>query len=342
MNLIGHALWLDAAPEIRPEVLTLGESSAAGGKAAVEAVRLGAELVLGGHADALVTLPLSKGAAHAAGYPIPGHTEFLQELSGTPITRMAFVSPSLCVVLHTVHQSLRSVVDDLDTDSVAETLSFAADRFIQLTGKMDLRVALCALNPHAGEGGAFGDDELLLTDAVIQAEASFLSFAEGPSSGPYSALPSPFPVGPVPAGWSIFPARNQGMPLLGGQQGLEVVHRGHGPEPALNHPAPRFFGPLPADSLFHRAAKGEFDLVVALYHDQGLIPVKLLEPSRAVNLTLGLPFIRTSPDHGTAFEIAGRWKADPTNFLEATALAVRLAGRAKLQPWKAEVGPGRR
>lgn len=342
VNLVGHALWVDATPEITAEVICPGEGCAAGGKAAVEAVRVGAKLVMGGHADALVTLPLSKAAAHAAGYPIPGHTEFLQDLSGTPITRMAFVSPSLCVVLHTVHQSLRSVVDDLNTDSVAETLSFAADRFIHLTGKMDLRVGLCALNPHAGEGGAFGDDELLLADAVTQAEASFLSFDGQAGAGPYSDLPSPFPLGPIPDGWSIFPARHAGMPLLGGQQGVEVVHRGHGPDPVLQRPAPRFFGPLPADSIFNRAAKGEFDLVVALYHDQGLIPVKLLEPSRAVNLTLGLPFIRTSPDHGTAFEIAGQWKADPTNFLEATALAVRLAGRAKLQPWKAEVGHGPR
>lgn len=342
MNLVGHALWIDATPGIEANVLRLGEASAAGGKAAVEAVRIGAKLVLGGHADALVTLPLSKAAAHSAGYPIPGHTEFLQELAGTPITRMAFVSPSLCVVLHTVHQSLRSVVEDLDTDSVAETLSFAADRFIQLTGKMDLRVALCALNPHAGEGGAFGDDELLLADALVQAEASFLNFSSDPASSPFAAVPSPFPLGPLPDGWSIFPTRNQGMPLLGGQQGVEVVHRGHDPDPAPSHPAPRFFGPMPADSVFHRAAKGEYDLVVALYHDQGLIPIKLLEPSRAVNLTLGLPFIRTSPDHGTAFEIAGKWKADPTNFLEATALAVRLAGRAKLQHWKAELGPGLR
>jgi 4-hydroxythreonine-4-phosphate dehydrogenase len=340
VNLIGHALWIDATPDIKADFLTLGEGSAASGKAAVEAVRLGTQLVMAGYADALVTLPLSKAAAHSAGYTIPGHTEFLQELSGTPITRMAFVSPSLCVVLHTVHQSLRSVVDNLDTDQVAETLSFAADRFIHLTGKLDLRVALCALNPHAGEGGAFGDDELLLSDAVIQAEASFLDFSDDPTSGPFAQVPSPFPQGAAPDGWSIFPPRNQGMPLLGGQQGLEVMHRGQNSDPLPERPAPRFFGPLPADSVFQRAAKGEFDLVVALYHDQGLIPVKLLEPSRAVNLTLGLPFIRTSPDHGTAFGIAGKWKADPTNFLEATALAVRLAGRAQLQPWKAEVGPG--
>ncbi len=340
LNLLGHALWLDPTPDLGADRLTLGQGSAASGRAAVEAVRLGAKLVMAGQADALVTLPLSKAAAHAAGFDIPGHTEFLQELSGTPITRMAFVSPSLCVVLHTVHQSLRSVIEELDTDRVAETLSFAADRFISLTGKMDLKVALCALNPHAGEGGAFGDDEVALGEARVQAEASFLSFSDDPASGPFAQVPSPFPLGPIPEGWSIFPAHREGMALLGGQQGHEVVRRGPSAEPPADRPAPRFFGPLPADSVFNRAVRGEFDLIVALYHDQGLIPIKLLEPSRAVNLTLGLPFIRTSPDHGTAFEIAGRWKADPTNFLEATALAVRLAGRARLLPWKAEVGPG--
>ena len=102
-------------------------------------------------------------------------------------------------------------------------------------------------------------------------------------------------------------------------------------------PAPSFFGPLPSDTVFQRAVQGEFDLVVALYHDQGLIPVKVLEANRAVNLTLGLPFIRCSPDHGTAFDKAGRWAADATNFLEAAALAVRLAGRSCGEPWQAVI-----
>ena len=101
-------------------------------------------------------------------------------------------------------------------------------------------------------------------------------------------------------------------------------------QPSEACPSPLFFGPLPSDSIFQRASKGEFDLVVALYHDQGLIPVKLLEPTRAVNLTLGLPFIRTSPDHGTAFDKAGGWIADSRNFLEAAALAARLARRSGL------------
>ena len=295
------ALWLDPTPEIHADRLALGQGSAASGRATVEAIRLAAGEALRGTVDALTTLPMAKSAAHQAGYPIPGHTEYLQALAGSPLTRMAFVSPRLSVVLHTVHQSLRSVVEDLDAGAVAETLAFAASRFIQLTGNPDLRVALCALNPHAGEAGAFGDEERLLAEALVRAEAAFREAGPG---GPYAALPSPFP-----------------------------------PEPRAKGgvPRPRFSGPLPSDSLFHRAVSGEFDLVVALYHDQGLIPIKVLEPARAVNLTLGLPFIRTSPDHGTAFDKAGRWVADPRNFLEAAALAVRLAGRARRESWTARV-----
>ncbi len=342
-QLMGHALWIDPTPEITFHDLLLGEGSAASGKAAVEAIRVGANLVMAGEADALVTLPISKAAAHQAGYDIPGHTEFLQALSGAEITRMAFVSPSLSIVLHTVHQSLRSVVEGISAESVAETLSFAADRFIQLTGKNDLRVALCALNPHAGENGAFGDEETALMEAVVQAEASFMDFGLRDETLPFQHVASPFSEGHSPEGWEIFPSKAR-SPIsepdlsTASHTGLELERRAGTPAP-IQRPAPRFFGPLSADSLFHRAAKKEFDLVVALYHDQGLIPIKVLEPKRAVNLTLGLPFIRTSPDHGTAFDKAGLWASDPTNFLEATALAVRLAARARQESWKAEVVP---
>jgi 4-hydroxythreonine-4-phosphate dehydrogenase len=202
-------------------------------------------------------------------------------------------------------------------------LSFAADRFMGLTGKSGLRVALCALNPHAGEGGAFGREEEVLDQAVLLAEDAFRRYDGSAASAPFADVPSPFGLGPAPGGWSIF----------GGPSAAAG-----GAPPVLA--APRFFGPLPSDTLFQRAARGEFDLVVALYHDQGLIPIKVLEPDRAVNLTLGLPYIRTSPDHGTAFDRAGRWSADATNFLEATALAVRLAGRAKGEPWQAQAGAG--
>jgi 4-hydroxythreonine-4-phosphate dehydrogenase len=287
----GEGLWMDPLPQLH-EGLRLGAPSADGGRCAVESVRRGARLSLDRRVDALVTLPLSKAAAHAGGFMFPGHTEFLEALCGAPMTRMAFVSPRLSVVLHTVHQSLRSVIEDLDASAVAETLAFAALRMGELLGRPDLRVALCALNPHAGEGGAFGSEEVKLVEAISEARAMF------ERGRPFAGLPSPFPEGPPPA--------------------------------------PSFHGPFSADSLFHRAASGEFDVVVALYHDQGLIPVKTLEPLRAVNLTLGLPILRTSPDHGTAFDKAGKWEADNRNFLEAAALAVRLAGRAQSQPWQAE------
>ena len=317
----GCAHWIDPTPGIDAGQLRLGAGSAASGRCAVEAVRAGAGLVQSGRADALVTLPLAKSAAHQAGYPIPGHTEFLQSLCGSPISRMAFVSPRLSVVLHTVHQSLRSVVEELAAEAVAETLIFAAERFLQLTGKSGLRVALCALNPHAGEHGAFGHEEAVLDRALELAAAAFAGFDGTLASCPFARVPSPFGLDPAPLGWSIFSGPEPGA----------------GRAPALA--APVFTGPLPSDTLFQRAARGEFDLVVALYHDQGLIPVKVLEPDRAVNLTLGLPYIRTSPDHGTAFDRAGAWSASATNFLEAAALAVRLGGRAKGQPWSAAVAP---
>ena len=347
-QLMGYALWIDPTPDITASILKLGEGSAASGKAALEAVRIGAHLVMIGEADALVTLPISKAAAHLAGYHIPGHTEFLQELSGSPITRMAFVSPSLKIVLHTVHQSLRSVVDGINAESVAQTLSFAADRFIQLLGKNDLRVALCALNPHAGEGGAFGEEETALAEAVVMAEAAFMDFDLNEVATPFEHVASPFSPSGIPDGWEIFPSkpRNTGAVTITAStmhSGLEIEQRYDTaiPPPPSTHPSPHFFGPLSADSLFQRAARGEFDVVVALYHDQGLIPIKVLEPARAVNLTLGLPFIRTSPDHGTAFDKAGLWKSDATNFLEASALAVRLAARAKRETWSAEVDSGK-
>jgi 4-hydroxythreonine-4-phosphate dehydrogenase len=328
-QVLAEALWLDPTPEIGKGQLNLGEGSAASGQATVSAVRTAALLTIEGATDALVTLPMAKSAAHLAGYDIPGHTEFLRDLAGVPITRMAFVSPRLNVVLHTVHQSLRSVIETLDAEAVAETLTFSANQFMELTGKLDLRVALCALNPHAGEQGAFGGEEQLLLEAIGLAEASFLEFpslAEGVSP---STVPPFRPRAPEDE-WQIFPGEGLTHHLTTGQRGIEVLSTR---DRIAVRPAPVFFGPLPSDSVFQRAAKGEFDLVVALYHDQGLIPVKLLEPARAVNLTLGLPFIRTSPDHGTAFDKAGKWIADPQNFLEATALAVRLAERARqLEP----------
>ncbi len=313
----GAADWTDPSPDLDPGDLSLGRPSAASGRAALAAVRAAAAAVLAGEADALVTLPLSKAACHLAGEAIPGHTELLQALSGAPWTRMAFLSPSLTVVLHTVHQSLRSVVEGLDADAVAETLVRAAESLTALLGRGGLRVALAALNPHAGEDGAFGNEESILVEALARARGR-LGDAGAPDGPPL------FPSGPPPEGWRLFDARAIRPPV--------AAQDAEGP--------PRLFGPCSADSLFHRASQGEFDAVVALYHDQGLIPIKTLEPDRAVNVTLGLPFTRTSPDHGTAFDKAGRWRGDPGNFLEACALAIRLAARAKGAAWAADLPPG--
>jgi 4-hydroxythreonine-4-phosphate dehydrogenase len=267
--------WLDPTPEISPSDLRLGQPSAPSGRCAVEAVRAAAADVMAGRADALLTLPISKSAAHSSGYRVPGHTELLQELTASPCVRMAFVSPSLKVVLHTIHQSLRSVIEGLDAVAVAETLTFAARQFARLFGKTQIRVALCAMNPHAGEGGAFGGEERMLDESIRIAASHF--------SSPSAAGP-----------------------------------------PEDESPRPMFFGPCPADTVFLSALRGAFAAVVALYHDQGPIPIKLVEPERAVNLTLGLPFIRVSPDHGTAFDIAGKWVANPSNTLAAADLALSL------------------
>ena len=270
-----EAHWVDPMPGMQ-DVLILGKGSPSSGRCAVEAIRLGARFVLDGRADALVTLPISKAAALSAGHPFPGHTEYLQALTGAPKVRMAFLGPKLRVVLHSVHQSLRSAIEELDAAAIADTLVFTADQLGRLEELHEPRIALAALNPHAGEQGAFGDEETLLRDAIELARKRSL------------------------------------------------------------YPGARFSGPHSADSLFRRAAEGEFDAVVALYHDQGLIPVKTLEGDKTVNVTLGLPFVRTSPDHGTAFDKAGNWIADPSNFQEASMMAMRLAGRLKGIKWMSQ------
>jgi len=267
--------WIDPLPDISHNDFLLGAPSALSGKCAVEAVRSATLDVMSGKNDALLTLPLSKAAAHMAGYNIPGHTELLQSISGSPRVQMAFISPSMKVVLHTVHQSLRSVIEELNSEAVANTLIFTAQQLAPLIKKNNLRVALCAVNPHAGERGAFGDEEKILEESIKIAQ-------------------------------NFFDGSNAAISCM---------------EEAIR---PTFCGPHPADTIFLRAMRGDFDVVTAIYHDQGLIPLKLIEPEKAVNLTLGLPFIRTSPDHGVAFDIVGKWIANPNNTLAASDLAYSL------------------
>jgi 4-hydroxythreonine-4-phosphate dehydrogenase len=251
------------------ELPVLGQVSAQAGRMAADAVSWAARAALRGEIAALVTAPLHKEALAAAGVPFPGHTELLQAEAaayvGVPIARMPvrmmLANDELRTVLVSIHVSLRQALDAVTREQVLETLRITDAALTAALGHRP-RIAVAGLNPHAGEGGLFGREEL---DAIVPAMQA------------------------------------------ASQDGLDV----HGP-----------FAP---DTVFMRARRGEFDVVVAMYHDQGLIPVKYLGVEKGVNVTLGLPLVRTSPDHGTAFDIAGTGRADPASLLEALRMARRLS-----------------
>jgi 4-hydroxythreonine-4-phosphate dehydrogenase len=242
------------------EDVPMGVASAAGGRAAADAVLAAARDAMSDGVDAVVTAPLNTESLAAAGHPWPGHTEMLAEAAGRADVAMLFVGGGLRVALVTIHRSLRSVPDAIREDEVLRVVRLV-HRELPGLGAATRRIALCGLNPHEGEGGLFGREEIeVLAPAV---------------------------------------ARLRG-------EGIDVA------------------GPLPADSLFVRASRGEFDAVVAQYHDQGLIPVKLVSFGHAVNVTLGLPFVRTSVDHGTGFDIVAAGTADAGSLLAAMELAATL------------------
>ncbi len=235
--------------------LSEGEAGRISGAAIAEA----AGLALAGEVDAIVTGPVHKRALHAAGYRYPGVTEFLAHLAGDVPVAMMLATDKLRVVLVTTHLPLRDVAATLTTDRVVQAGRITADALHRWWGITAPRLALCALNPHAGEGGLFGDED----DRVLRPAAATLGAA----------------------------------------------------------------GPLPADTVFVKALRGDFDAVLAPYHDVGMTAVKVAGFGSGVNVTLGLPFIRTAPDHGTALDIAGTGKADAGSMRAALELAVRLASR---------------
>ena len=239
----------------------LGQVSADAGQAAADCIRFAAGAALSGQARTVVTAPIHKEALAAAGVAFPGHTELLQALaaehlgiavSALPV-RMMLSCPGLRTVLVSIHVSLRQALDAVTPEQVLQTLRITQAHF-RLCGLEQPRVAVAGLNPHAGEGGLFGREEI---DAIAPAVAQ---------------------------------ARAEGMDCS---------------------------GPYAPDTVFMRARQGAFDVVVAMYHDQGLIPVKLLGLEHGVNTTLGLPFVRTSPDHGTAFDLAGTGRASAASLLAA-------------------------
>jgi 4-hydroxythreonine-4-phosphate dehydrogenase len=245
-----------------PADLPWGQVSPVGGETAYRCVRIAAELAVDGRVDAICTAPLNKEALHAAGHRYPGHTELLADLTGTPEVSMLLIAPGLRVVHVTTHIGLIDAVARIDAGLVARTIRRAHETLVR-AGIERPRIAVCGINPHAGEHGLFGRGE------------------EGEKIDPAIAEVT--------------------------AAGIDAV------------------GPLPADTLFFRARRGDFDCVVAMYHDQGHGPVKVLGLEAGVNVTIGLPVVRTSVDHGTAFDIAGTGTADERSMVEALRQAVTLA-----------------
>lgn len=244
-----------------PADLPYGTVDPRAGEASFRYIRRGIELALTGQVRALTTAPINKESLRAAGLPYPGHTEILGELTGTRDYAMMMANDQLRVVLVTVHQSLRTALDAITVSRELEIIRLT-HRTLRHNGNSRPRIAVAGLNPHAGENGLFGREDLDIIAPAVEA------------------------------------ARSVGINAS---------------------------GPWPADTVFMRARTGEFDAVVAQYHDQGLIPIKYLGLEHGVNITIGLPFVRTSVDHGTAFDIAGQGIADHTSLLTALRHAAQLS-----------------
>ena len=271
--------------EVRPEdafdafadalpVVTTGHSATAqpgqpdhtSADAALASIRQAVDDVIGARASAVVTNPIAKSVLYRAGFRHPGHTEFLAELAATdghtPQPVMMLWSPALAVVPVTIHISLREAIAQLSTDLIVTTVRIVAAALKARFGLANPRLVVSGLNPHAGEEGSLGTEELSIVAPAVEM------------------------------------LRAEGIKIR---------------------------GPLPADTMFHDAARKTYDCAICMYHDQALIPVKTLAFEDAVNVTLGLPFIRTSPDHGTAFDIAGTGRANPSSLIAALRLAARMA-----------------
>jgi 4-hydroxythreonine-4-phosphate dehydrogenase len=238
-----------------------GHPTVAGGEASFQYVMRGARMAMNGEVDALVTAPISKQGWHRAGHEYPGHSELVAEVGRARTWRMMFAGAQLKLVLVTVHIGLREVSSKLTRGAVLETIRLLHQHLREAGSRLRPRIGVLGFNPHAGEQGLFGDEEIRAINPAIKA------------------------------------ARHSGIDA---------------------------FGPLAPDTAFVRTnGRFSFDAVVAMYHDQGLIPLKTLEFDRAVNVTLGLPFIRTCPDHGTAFDIAGHGRANPASMIAAIEYASR-------------------
>ncbi|MGI8904884.1 MAG: 4-hydroxythreonine-4-phosphate dehydrogenase PdxA [Candidatus Sumerlaeaceae bacterium] len=281
ISLRGRAIKHSADLDQRDELLIydtvggespylVGKVSELNGRAAHQWIVTAAKLAMDRKVDAICTAPISKEAIYAAGVTFPGHTELLAYLCGGCDVRMMLAGGGLHVVLQTIHVPVAGVPPLLSTAAIGQSLQIINSWWLRYYHKAP-RIAVCGLNPHAGEAGHIGHEEIdIIAPAIAEANASGIA-----ATGPY-----------------------------------------------------------PADTVFHRALQGDFEVVLAMYHDQALIPVKTLDFHGGVNLTLGLPIIRTSPDHGTAFSIAGKGVANESSMVAAILQAAKLAqsGMAQLDP----------
>jgi 4-hydroxythreonine-4-phosphate dehydrogenase len=267
------ALFADALPVLPVPVagaVQAGRPSQAAATAVRESIERAVDLVRQGAARAVVTNPISKAVLYGAGFTFPGHTEYLAALASTgglaPHPVMLLTAPALRVVPTTIHVPLHDVPRLLTSELILQTIEITAGDLGRYFGLARPRLAVSGLNPHAGESGGLGREEIeVIAPAIAAARA----------------------------------------------KGLEVT------------------GPLPADTMFHDEARARYDVAICMYHDQALVPFKTLAFADGVNVTLGLPFVRTSPDHGTAFSLAGTGKANPRSLIEALKLAASMSDRAE-------------
>jgi 4-hydroxythreonine-4-phosphate dehydrogenase len=250
----------------QPATARPGQPDATSATAALASIRQAVGDVMAGRASAVVTNPIAKSVLYRAGFRHPGHTEFLAELAANggraPQPVMMLWSPALAVIPVTIHVSLHDALAQLTSDLIVRTARIAVTDLKARFGLSNPRLAVSGLNPHAGEDGSLGMEDIEIVAPAVE--------------------------------------------ILRGE-GIDVR------------------GPLPADTMFHAAARESYDCAICMYHDQALIPIKTIAFEDAVNVTLGLPFIRTSPDHGTAFDIAGTGKANPSSLAAALRLAARMA-----------------
>jgi 4-hydroxythreonine-4-phosphate dehydrogenase len=261
------AVFAEALPVLPIELAATpvpGRPDPANAAAVIASIERAVRLALAHEAAAVVTNPISKAVLYAAGFPHPGHTEFLAALTGCTDPVMMLANDFLRVVPVTIHVALRAALDGLTTEAIVTASRITAAALRTQFGIAAPRLAMAGLNPHAGEGGAMGNEEALLIAPAVAALRA---------------------------------------------EGIDVT------------------GPHPPDTMFTPAARDGYDAAICMYHDQALIPLKTLDMASGVNITLGLPIIRTSPDHGTAFDIAGTGRADPASLIAALRLAATFAER---------------